>query len=316
MNEIQNSTFSAYRKQQNKIATDFFVKKGFQVQPDKKYILLSRDNWSQNIILPVVASDIEDKKQLAKANKISFPLHKYLHHGLSSQTMLFNLFGDALLKKDYAFFQEVFQYSDIQIDNKYELKFEHSDRETFNEKQQQPTSFDFAVYDNTGEHKSIFVEAKYVEAEFGKCSAIEGGECDGLNPVSNPDLCYLKHKGRNYWELMKKYDLDKAYENSPICPFVIYYQFYRELMFALENNGYFVILIDKRNPAFERITDTGKRGLIPVLLNQIPSELKKEIKIIYIQDVLPILEKHGYSWVVEFREKYGMKLLMNYFIKS
>ncbi|MFZ4400745.1 MAG: PGN_0703 family putative restriction endonuclease [Bacteroidales bacterium] len=303
--------YSVYRKQVEKIAANYFLEKresgkDYSVQDKYPYILKNSNEWNKNIIQDNVVKNIKALKAKAKDDINPFPLHKYLHHGLSSQAMLFNLFGDALINNDYAFFQDVFQFQDIQIDNKYKLKFEHSERKTFNENQQQPTSFDFAVYDKTGVNKSVFVEAKYVETEFGGCSAIKGGECDGLNPLSNSDLCYLKHKGRNYWELMKKYDLDVAYKNSPICPFVIYYQFYRELMFALENNGYFVILIDKRNPAFERYTDIGKRGLIPILLNQIPSELQKEIKIIYIQDVLPVLEKYGYRWVGKFREKYGM----------
>lgn len=302
----QNNSYSAYRKQQDIIATTYFQKKGLQVHSKYSFILKDRDDWAQNIIIAEAARNIEEKKQQAESNKIAFPLHKYLHHGLSSQAMLFNLFGDPLSKKDFAFFQDVLQFTDIQIDDRYELKFEHYNRKTFNENQQQPTSFDFAVFDSTGKHKNIFVEAKYVETEFGGCSAIEGGECDGLNPVSTPDLCYLTHKGRNYWELMKKYGLDEVYIKSPICPFAIYYQFFRELMFALENNGYFVILIDKRNPAFEKESQAGKRGLISVLMSQLPSKYHKLIKVIYIQDVLPMLDKHGYTWVNEFREKYGM----------
>jgi len=306
MNSWQYNTYSDYRKRQENIATNYFSQKGLPVSAKYSFILNERNNWNKNIILEKVVQYIEDQKLDAKNNKVAFPLHKYLHHGLSSQAMLFNLFGEPLIDKNYAFFQEIFQFSDIQIDNKYELKFEHYNRDTFNESQQQPTSFDFAVNDKTGLNKNIFLEAKYVETEFGGCSAIEGGECEGLNPVKNPDLCYLIHKGRNYWQIMKKHQLEIAYENSPICPFVIYYQFYRELMFALENNGYFVILIDKRNPAFGKSSSTDTRGLIPILLNQIQVELKNQIKVIYIQDVLSVLVKFGYNWVGEFREKYGI----------
>lgn len=183
MSTWQYDSFQAFRKQQNKIATQYFTNKGFQVQPKKTYSLSGRTEWSKNIILESVYQYIDVKKSEAKDNKDAYHLHKDLHHGLSSQAMLFNLFGDAVVKKDYKFFQEVFQSTGIQIDSKYELKFEHCDRKTFIEKTQQPTSFDFAVYDKTGIHKNIFVEAKYVETEFGGCSAIKGGECDGLNPI-------------------------------------------------------------------------------------------------------------------------------------
>lgn len=298
--------YSHYRKAVEKYAKGYFSKRGLPVQDKYQYILKDHLNWTSNIIESSVANDIKKQKLDAEANKVSFPLHKYLHHGLSSQAMLFNLFGEAQLKNDYAFFQDVFQFSDIVIDSRYKLKFEHYDRVTFNERQQQPTSFDFAIVDETKSCKSIFIEAKYVETEFGGCSAIEGGECDGQNPVSNHQSCYLTSKGRNYWKIMQKYELDNCYLNSPICPFAIYYQFFREIMFALENNAYFVILIDNRNPAFERTVNGIDRGLIPFLKSKLPEHIQQEVKILYIQDVLPILAKHGYNWVEEFKEKYGM----------
>lgn len=301
--------FSDFRKEQELSASNYFFNKGksnkdFKVHDKSPYILKERKDWRRNIIVNSVYEYVNEKKSEAE-HKVSYPLHKYIHHGLSSQAMLFNLFGEAVVKKDYDFFQEVFQFPDIKISTQFELKFEHSNYTTFKE-DRQPTSFDFAVFDKSGGLKNIFVEAKYVETTFGRCSTIEGGNCDGLNPISNPDLCYLTHKGRNYWNLMKKYGLDEPYAKSPICPLAIYYQFFRELMFALENNGYFVILIDKRNPAFEKGSQPNKRGLIPVLMDKIPNLYKEFIKIIYIQDVLSILTNHGYSWVDEFREKYGM----------
>lgn len=311
MNSWKYNKFSEFRKDQERIASKYFFNMGksnidLKVQDKSPYILKDRKDWEKNIILESVFEYVNEKKTEAKNSKVSYPLHKYIHHGLSSQAMLFNLFGEPLIKKDYDFFQEVFHFNDIQIDSKYELKFEHCDRNTFNETQQQPTSFDFAVYDNSSNYKNIFVEAKYVEPEFGGCSTIESGNCDGLNPISDPDLCYLTHRGRNYWELMKSFGLDEPYANSPICPLAIYYQFFRELMFAIKNNGYFVILIDNRNPAFEKGSPPNKRGLIQVLKDKVPLEYKEFIKVIYIQKVLPILDKHGYIWVNEFRKKYGM----------
>jgi len=298
--------YSHYRKAVVKYAKDYFSKRGLPVQEKYQYILKDQQDWILNIIEFSVANEIVRLKLDAEANKVSFPLHKYLHHGLSSQAMLFNLFGEAQMKNDYAFFQDVLHFPDIHIDSNYILKFEHYDRGTFREKQQQPTSFDFAVVDTTCKHKSIFVEAKYVETEFGGCSAIKGGECDGQNPISSPESCYLTSKGRNYWELMRKHELDQSFTTSAICPFTIYYQFFREIMFAIEKNAYYVIMIDNRNPAFERTVNGEYRGLLPLLLHKLPEQIRQEVKILYIQDVLPILSKHGYSWVNEFKEKYGM----------
>jgi hypothetical protein len=301
--------YSNYRKEQNRIASEWFKSKEYPVDKKYSYILRSKNDWRNNIILTEVADYIEDVKIESNKNKNPFPIHKYIHHGCSSQAMLFNLLGDVIRKKEYKFLSKIFDYDDVVIDEKSDMSFEYSDRNTFNEQQQQPTSFDLAITNKQG--KNIFIEAKYIETEFGGCSAIENGECEGINPVNNENLCYLtcKGKGRKYWELMKKYGLDTIFADSKICPFTIYYQFYRELMFSLENNGYFVILVDKRNPAFVKngVSDKNKRGLIPTLLEFVPENYRKYIKVIYIQDILDNLDRFGYKWVSEFRAKYGIK---------
>jgi hypothetical protein len=300
--------YSDYRKEQKHYAAEWFRAKGYAVHKKYDYILDCYDNWEQNIIVPEVADFIKQLKNDAESNKEPFPLHKYIHNGCSSQAMLFNLLGDIVRNRDYDFLLQLFNYQDVLIDNSSKLLFEFSDRKTFNEKQQQPTSFDFVVQNQKG--KNIFVEAKYVETEFGGCSVIKGynSECDGQNPVNNTDLCYLTHKERNYWDLMKKYELDKIFEKAIICPFSIYYQFYRELMFALEHNGYFVILIDKRNPAFQKSNGKEQRGLIPFLTSLIPQKHRNILKVIYIQDVVNILDISKYNWKNEFLTKYGIKI--------
>lgn len=296
--------FKEFRRKQNQIATNWFEKKQYPVQTKYSFILKDYTDWKLNIILPEVADFIQNTKVAYEDKGDPFPLHKYIHHGLSSQAMLFNLIGDPARNKDHAFFKTIFNFPDVRIDEHSEFIFELSDRGVFNENQQQPTSFDFAVKNTAG--RNIYLEAKYVEAEFGKCSTIEGGECDGLNPVNDSQLCYLTHKGRKYWELMNKYYLGTAYEKSLICPLAIYYQFYREFMFALERNGYYVILYDKRNPAFLKSGPAEIRGLIPTLLNSVPPNLQPFIKTMQIQDVVDVLDRFGYGWVGDFREKYGL----------
>jgi hypothetical protein len=106
---------------------------------------------------------------------------------------------------------------------------------------------------------------------------------------------------------MEFYELGKAYANSPICPLAIYYQFFRELMFTIKNNGCYGILYDKRSPAFFKSSPAGPGGLIPVLLNSVPDKLKPLIKTMHIQDVVDALETFGYPWTIDSREKYGIK---------
>ncbi len=102
---------------------------------------------------------------------------------------------------------------------------------------------------------------------------------------------------------MKEHGLDEPYKDSLICPFVVYYQFYRELMFALEHNGYFVMLIDEKNPAFNR---PNGRGLVNILRERLSKKHQDLFKVVYIHDVVKILEENNYSLASDFRLKYGM----------
>ncbi len=72
-------------------AEDWFISKEYAVQAKKPYILKSRDDWPKNIILPEVAEYIQDTIIAREKDGEGFALHKYIHHGLSSQAMVFNL---------------------------------------------------------------------------------------------------------------------------------------------------------------------------------------------------------------------------------
>lgn len=298
-------TYNDFRRSQNKIAAAWFQQKNFSTHPQYSFILKDIKAWRNNIILPEVADYIETVKADYESKGIPFPFHKYVHHGLSSQAMLFNLLGDSARKIDVTFFKDLFSLPETSIEADSQILFEYSDRQTFNELQSQPTSFDFAIKNKSGKH--IFVEAKYIEPEFGGCSTIQGGECDGRNPIDNPQLCYLTHKGRKYWDLMIKHGLHKAFTNTPICPFSVYYQFFREVLFAAENNGHLVLLVDKRNPAFYKSGSMGERGLIPTLTGYLPEHLKQITHTLFIQDVVEKLAQHNYAWIQEFKKKYGIE---------
>jgi len=45
-----------------------------------------------------VAAYIEEEHAQREAQQQGFPLHKYTHHGLSSQAMLFNLVGSLIVR--------------------------------------------------------------------------------------------------------------------------------------------------------------------------------------------------------------------------
>jgi POLQ-like helicase len=89
----------AFEKQLRTAAQNWFKNKGYPVRPKMPYLLDSWDNWSRNIILPEVA-DYVKKERAERATIKGFPLHKYIHHGLSSQAMLFNLIGPLIVRQD------------------------------------------------------------------------------------------------------------------------------------------------------------------------------------------------------------------------
>ena len=63
------------------------------------YCLARHDLWPMNLICEDVADYIRQEQERHRGED-SFPLHKYLHHGLSSQAMAFNLIGPLIVHND------------------------------------------------------------------------------------------------------------------------------------------------------------------------------------------------------------------------
>jgi hypothetical protein len=288
-----------YRKKLNVIASDYFRKLGVQVQTKMPYILKDRRNWDKNLLSKNIYDCINKQFEIAQKNGEPFPIHKYIHHGLSSQALLFNLFGEFIITKNYDVFNKIFFDGENIIDNNSKIQFEYSDRNIFNELQQQPTSFDMVIDCKY----PVFIESKFTEQKYGTCSIFDEGDCDGLNPLKENNLCYLhKTKKRKYLELMSKYKLDAPYLDDKICPLTIYYQFYRELIFALKKNGIYYLLYDNRNPVFFN----GNRGVFNILYKRLPNEVKPFVKALSYQNIIKIIEPFNIIWINDFKEKYGM----------
>ena len=111
----------------------------------------------------------------------------------------------------------------------------------------------------------------------------QNGDCNGRNPVGDFNYCYLHHIGRLYWSLLEKHGfLDGLVGSYPICPFTLYYQFFRELIFSIESGGDFILLYDQRNPSFYSYGATMDHGLMSFLINFVPLELRSRIHSITI----------------------------------
>lgn len=234
-----------------------------------------------------------------------FPSHKYIHHGLSSQALLFNLLGIVIVGKHYDILDDVLVRAGIVSKgkvNKVELEIE--DRDIFNERRPQPTSIDLVIHTNSNEH--YFVEFKFTEAEFGGCSLFRNGDCDGENPSLNFEKCWLHYLKCTYWVLMDKHGLlTQQVSNETRCPFMDLYQAYRVLLFSLEKKGEFILMYDNRNPAFYVETPSGPRGLYSRFLSYLPQVVRSKCHLISTQDVFDcVSSKLTDQWVTELRGKY------------
>ncbi len=258
-------------------------------------------DWPKNIIVPDVAQYVQQRKP-------GLPLHKYVHHGLSSQGMLLNLVGPLIVSNHLQPLTRALTAGGISLPKTVSTGvFEYEDRSIFNEDAGQPTSIDLVAYDYD-RRPSVFIEAKWSEKEFGGCSVFAAGDCDGRNPEQDFSLCYLHHIGRKYWELMDRH----GFLNGPIgqgvtCIFTAYYQFFREILLALELGGVLVLLRDERNPAFQCNGPRGRRGLIPFMFSMVPGRLHSRIASITIQSLVSCIRASGqHQWIDEFEIKYGM----------
>ncbi len=222
--------------------------------------------------------------------------------------MLFNLVGPLVTRNNLEPIISVIKAKGIDWQGSNVTgHFEVEDRNVFNEDYGQPTSIDLVVENESG--PKLFIEAKFVEREFGGCSVFGRGDCDGRNPVRNFSLCYLHHIGRKYWDLIREHQiLNQAWMASPVCPLANYYQFFREMLFALHQRGLFILLHDERNPTFSCKGPDGVRGIFTFLVSMLPKELRSSVIEISTKELFQSILKSGRhtDWIGEFAEKYGM----------
>lgn len=304
--------YSDYVKPLREDGAKWFEEKGYEVQNKYPYILNDANYWRNNIILPEVANYIDEEIRNCNNAGKGFPLHKYIHHGLSSQAMLFNLIVPLILNNDINILKPVFENKGIPFPEEISgATLELEDRKVFSETRGQPTSIDLVIK-NITDRQSLYIEFKYSETAFGGCSVFGKGDCEGRNPANDPSLCYLNFLGRKYWDLLKEQGfLQGQFIDSPICMLANYYQFFREVAFAIHNGGYFVLLHDERNPAFINDSPAGLRGLWPFLMAFVPDHQKGKVKEITIQEVFRAIcetNKHSH-WTNEFANKYNLKAI-------
>ncbi|MDP0499061.1 MAG: hypothetical protein Q7P63_03085 [Verrucomicrobiota bacterium JB022] len=291
-------------------ASTWFEARGYTTAPGKGYCLQDLTQWPRNIICPEVTDYIQAHQADCRGKK-TFLLHKYLHHGLSSQAMVFNLLGPLILRHDWEPLRSVVAKAGLPWpQGEITAHLEFTDRSVFNEDTRQPTSIDLLLQGNDG--GSIFIEAKLAEKSFGGCSQFANGNCAGANPFpGHLDDCYLHYIGRTYWDLLKEQGFGhQPILQGPICAFANYYQFFRELAFARAQGGSFLLLHDQRNPSFLRpsITSGQDQGLWTLLTASLPEKHQSHIGRITIQDLVKAIEesrRHN-DWIEVFKAKYAL----------
>jgi hypothetical protein len=289
-----------------RVAAEWFQSKGYPIHRRYPFILDEWDNWKRNIILPEVAEYIDAERETRQADGEGFPLHKYIHHGLSSQAMVFNLIGPLIVRGDYEPLRQAVKDKGLPWPGgAVSGRFEVEDRTVFNENYGQPTSIDLMIQGESG--PTLYVESKLVESGWGGCSVFGNGDCDGRNPMNDLSACYLHHIGRLYWPRLKEHGLSDLAQ-GPICPMTIYYQFFREMLFALHMGGCFILLHDERNPSFSHEGPMGARGVLALLADQLPDEHRNRVASVSIQEVASAAQAadaHS-DWASEFAAKYGL----------
>jgi len=278
----------------------WFNSRHFQTHPKMSYCLSKWSDWGNNIILKEVEEYIQNVSSECEKQGKPFPLHKYVHHGLSSQAMTFNLIGPQITRNDYFSLIELLQQKHVSAASRIDhAQFEYEDRDVFREDVGQPTSIDIVFKDSAG-NPIIFMESKLVEQEFGGCSVFSNGDCDGRNPVGQEERCY--------WHLMKEYGITTIVKNERQCIFLAHYQFFREILLSIKKNGTFVLLSDERSPVFHCKSESQPRGIIPFLMECVPVQYQDRIVSISIQELVGLLRenpKHT-DWINDFEVKYGM----------
>jgi len=290
---------------QRQLSEYFALKKYRVLSPSRSYILAKHDQWHDNIILPRVWEFVEEQKQERSERGETFALHKWVHHGLSSQALLSNLLGPLVVDRQWGVLDDVLRAASIPLSGQVtRAGLEVEDREVFHEWKGQPTSIDLALQTRDGD--GVLVECKFTEKNFGGCSVFADGNCDGRNPASELDLCYLHHLGRRYWQLMEEHGLlSGRLREDTQCPLSTLYQLYRLILFALEKAGHFLLIYDERNPSFLAEGRGMKRGVYNRVYESLPKDVQQRCHAVSTQTILRVLDNHPeLGWVAEFRDKY------------
>ena len=299
-------SYSKYQSDLRMVAEGWFVEKGLDRDPTYPFVLNREIPWQYNLI----DNDIyENVKHIE-------PMHPWTRNGLSSQSMCFNLLGPLVgnpktNNSNLAPLKRACENSAIPWPSNAKGQLEFNAMPLFQEaSKRQSTSLDVAINSTPdSDDKSLFIEVKLSENRFGGCNYYKKDTCSKSNLTIEEDLdCHYSVKVRTCWTLMRRHSLlDCDLGESNECPFRRYFQFFRELLVALEYRGIYVLLYDEHNPTFIAPEGSKRTGVFTFLRSRLPDEIQPFVKSFTVQEVLrEIATDSSFSHANDFAVKYGM----------
>ena len=102
--------------------------------------------------------------------------------------------------------------------------------------------------------------------------------------------------------------LESGLQRDTWCPFINHYQFYRELLLALQKGGYFVLLGDARSPVFVRQDRGVAKGTRSRLVALLSPRVRSSVAYLTVQQLVERAEQiGGHDWTAAFRAKYVLR---------
>ena len=297
-------SFLEYQQRLQTCASDWIAESGFKAHGKYPFVLHSQTQWRNNLLLPDLASILDDlQRERAKAGLHPI-LQRMPHSGISTQIMLFNLFLPLIARDDVDAIASVFLRAGTPWPGPgAQIEFEVSGAKLFNEPYKRPTSADMVVRGPSGD--PIYVTAKLVEHTYEPCRMLKMGDCEGANPAKDLESCPLHQENIDYWHVLAKHgvDLSKA---GALCPLGPSSEFFRTMAMALEAGGHCVLLVHDDNPAFAR--NQSSRGLWPLMRSILPASKQKKVHLVPLRGITNSLaksKKHR-DWLGRFVHRYGL----------
>lgn len=185
---------------------------------------------------------------LSKGNAL-VGLHQYAHHLNSSQLLCLMFFSklidrDSCATKDTVEFMKKAFHIDIHVGAKCDFEYKESKADKYRfvinrKREYEGTSFDFHIVDGDVE---VFFEIKFTEDGFGNAENDDRHRC----------------KAAQYKELLPQSLKDKV----EVEDIMKYYQLFRNIIRADNENKYVVFITDGNNPSTKAEADKDKDGFM------------------------------------------------------